>query len=102
MLPNVAGEASTKKQIFLYSILLAVSGVAPWYLGFAGAAYGVASAILGAKFVWDAWKVLAMPDGDKAMVPAKKLFGFSLLYLFAIFGVLLIEALVLHFLVPGV
>lgn len=102
MLPNVAGEAATKKQIFFYSTLLAVSGVAPWYLGFAGAAYGVASAILGAWFVWDAWKVLAMPDGDKAMVPAKKLFGFSLLYLFAIFGALLIEAIVFQFFVPGV
>lgn len=102
MLPNVAGEASTKKQIFLYSILLAISGVAPWYLGFAGVAYGAASAVLGTKFVWDAWKVLVMPEGDKAMVPAKKLFGFSLLYLFAIFGVLLIEALIFQFLVPGV
>jgi protoheme IX farnesyltransferase len=50
--------------------------------------------MLGAMFIWSAWKVWNMPDGDKAMVPAKKMFGFSLIYLFAIFGVLLVEALV--------
>jgi heme o synthase len=94
MLPNVAGEASTKLQIFLYSLLLATAGAAPWFMGFAGPVYGIASSVLGAMFIWNAWKVWNMPDGDKAMVPAKKLFGFSLIYLFAIFGVLLIETLV--------
>ncbi len=102
MMPNVAGEASTKLQILLYAILVAPIGVAPWYLGFAGPVYGVASAILGALFVWHAFKVWRMPEADRAMVPAKKLFGFSLVYLFALFAILLGEALVAPFLAPGV
>ena len=101
MMPNVAGEASTKLQIFLYSLLVAPIGVAPWYLGFAGPVYGVASAILGALFVWHAYRVWMMPEADRAMVPAKKLFGFSLVYLFALFAILLGEALVAPFLAAG-
>ena len=101
MMPNVAGEASTKLQIFLYSLLVAPIGVAPWYLGFAGPVYGVASAILGALFVWHAYRVWKMPEADRAMVPAKKLFGFSLVYLFALFAILLGEALVAPFLAAG-
>ena len=101
MMPNVAGEASTKLQIFLYSLLVAPIGVAPWFLGFAGPVYGVASAFLGAVFVWHAYLVWQMPEADRVMVPAKKLFGFSLVYLFALFAILLGEALVSPFLSAG-
>ena len=94
MLPNVAGEASTRRQIFAYALLLAPVGVAPWLLGYASVAYGVAAALLGAGFVWYAWKVLRMPDSDRVMRPAKALFGYSLLYLFAIFAVYLADSVV--------
>jgi protoheme IX farnesyltransferase len=94
MMPNVAGEASTKRQIFAYSVVLAVVGVLPWALGYAGAAYGVAAAALGLGFVWYAWAVLMMPAGDRAMRPAKALFGYSLLYLFAIFAIYLADSVV--------
>ena len=96
MMPNVAGEASTKLQIFLYALLVAPVAVLPWYLGFAGSIYGIVSSILGAMFVWQSYSVWKMPDGDKAMVPAKKLFGYSLVYLFALFSILLGEAIVLR------
>jgi len=89
MMPNVAGEPSTRRQIFAYSLLVAVIGVLPWTFGFTGDAYGVAAAALGAGFVWYAWKVLTMADSDRAMRPAKALFGYSLLYLFAIFAIYL-------------
>ena len=95
MLPNVAGEAATRRQIFAYSIPMALSGVAPAVLGFASPAYGAVAALLGAVFVWRAWLVLGMPDGDAKMLPAKKLFGFSLIYLFTIFAALLFD----HFMV---
>ena len=95
MLPNVAGEAATRRQIFAYSIPMALSGVAPSVLGFASPAYGAVAALLGAVFVWRAWLVLKMPDGDAKMLPAKKLFGFSLIYLFTIFAALLFD----HFMV---
>ncbi len=91
MMPVVRGEASTKKQIFAYALVLAASGVTPFFLGFAGAIYLGASGLLGAGFVWLSWCVLRADDGDYRS--AKKLFGFSLIYLFAIFAALLLERL---------
>ncbi len=101
MMPNVAGEASTKLQILLYALLVAPVGVAPWYLGFAGPVYGASSALLGALFVWHAYRVWQMPESDRVMAPAKKLFGYSLVYLFALFAILLCEALVTPLLIAG-
>ena len=94
MMPNVAGEASTKRQIFAYSLLVAAIGVAPWLIGMTSAVYGVVALALGMAFVWYAWKVLKMPESDRAMGPAKALFGYSLVYLFAIFAVLLADVAV--------
>ena len=91
MLPNVAGEAATRRQVFAYSIVMALAGLAPTVIGFAGPAYGLAALVLGAMFVRHAWQTLRMPDGDPKMIPAKRLFGFSLIYLFAIFAALLVD-----------
>ncbi len=98
MLPNVAGERSTRRHIFGYALLVAPVGVLPFVLGFAGPVYGVVSAVLGALFIWYAWKVLCMPDSDRRMQPAKSLFRFSLIYLAAVFAVLLIESLAVNIL----
>ena len=94
MMPNVAGEASTKRQIFAYSLPVALVGVAPAFMGVASAAYGLFAAALGAGFVWYAWKVLRMPESDRGMGPAKMLFGYSVFYLFAIFAALLLDGIV--------
>ncbi|PTE09525.1 heme o synthase [Mesorhizobium helmanticense] len=94
MMPNVAGQASTRRQIFAYALILAPVGVLPWVLGFTTPAYGVVAALLGAGFIWYAWKVLRMAADDKVMKPAKALFGYSLLYLFAIFAVYLADCVV--------
>ena len=94
MMPIAAGEAATKRQILAYAVVVAVVGVLPWGLGFASPVYGVASAVLGALFVRHAFAVYRMPESDRAMRPAKALFGFSLIYLFALFVLLLGEALV--------
>src|SRR5690606_13799059 len=91
MMPNVAGEASTKRQMFVYAVLVAVVGVLPTILGFAGFAYGILAAGLGAGFVWYAWQVLRMPETDRVMKPAKALFGYSLVYLSAVFVALLAD-----------
>jgi len=101
MMPNVAGQASTRRQIFAYALILAPVGVLPWALGYTTAGYGVVSAALGAGFVWYAWKVLAMADDDRAMKPAKALFGYSLLYLFAIFAAYLVDCVVGRALMMG-
>ncbi len=94
MLPNVAGERHTKVQMVIYSVLLAVFAVLPWPMGFAGPAYGIVAILLGANFVRHSIAVWNMADGDATMVPAKKMFRYSLTYLFAIFAVLLIETIV--------
>jgi protoheme IX farnesyltransferase len=95
MMPNVAGIRSTQTQIFVYSILLAVSGLLPFALGYNGPVYGAAALVLGGLFVRHAWAVYRMDPADKAMVPAKKLFGYSILYLFALFAVLLGERVIM-------
>jgi protoheme IX farnesyltransferase len=92
MMPNVAGEASTKRQIFAYALLLAPVAVLPTFLGYAGMAYGIVAALLGIGFVWYSWAVLRMPESDRAMKPAKALFGYSLLYLFVIFAAYLADS----------
>ncbi|PLP59603.1 protoheme IX farnesyltransferase [Mesorhizobium loti] len=101
MMPNVAGEASTRRQIFAYAVILAPIGVLPWALGYTSAIYGIPAALLGIGFVWYSWGVLRMPDSDRAMKPAKALFGYSLLYLFAIFAVYLADSVVARVLVLG-
>ncbi|MDQ6435240.1 heme o synthase [Mesorhizobium sp. LHD-90] len=92
MMPNVAGELSTRRQIFVYSLVLAPVGLLPWASGFATGVYGVVSAGLGVGFIWYAWKLLASRSDDKN--PARALFAYSILYLFAIFATLLIDIVV--------
>lgn len=94
MMPNVAGEASTRRQIFAYSLLLAPVGVLPWLLGYTTIGYGIVSLALGIGFVWYALKVLRMPDSDRVMKPAKALFAYSLLYLFVIFAAYLADSVI--------
>ena len=93
MMPNVHGNRSTQIQIFAYSLLLVVSGVAPWFLGFSSLGYGVIAILLGAEFIREAWLVLRMDAADTKMIPAKRLFGYSIFYLFALFLALLLDAL---------
>ncbi|MCP4070210.1 MAG: protoheme IX farnesyltransferase [Hyphomicrobiales bacterium] len=93
MMPIVAGNRSTQNQIFGYSIALAIVGVLPWVLGFGGITYAMVSVVFGMAFVYFAFGVLRMSPSDDEMKPAKKLFVFSIIYLFALFATLLGEAL---------
>ena len=89
MLPVVSGERATKVQIVAYSVLLAVLALAPWAMAATTAVYGVTAAVLSVLFVIGAVQVMRAEDGD--MKPAKMLFGYSILYLFALFGALLAD-----------
>ncbi len=92
MLPVVAGERSTRRQIFLYTLPMAAAAVAPWPLGLAGPLYGVAATLLSAVFIALAIPVLANRSTDpKAMAPEKRLFGYSVIYLFALFAALVAD-----------
>ena len=92
MLPVVSGAAATKLQILIYSVVLAlVAAVLPPAIGLATPAYGVVAALLGALFVWLAWTVYRMPATDTEMRPARRLFAYSMLYLFLLFALILVE-----------
>jgi protoheme IX farnesyltransferase len=87
-----AGVSATRRQIFLYSLPMAAAAVAPWPLGLAGTLYGAAAAALSVAFVVLAAAVLASRATDPAqMGPEKRLFGYSILYLFALFAVLVAD-----------
>ena len=92
MMPNVAGERSTRRQMLAYSLLLAPVAVLPWALGATGPVYGAASIGLGAAFVWFAVDVWRTAGADETMKPEKRLFAFSIAYLFFLFLVLMVEA----------
>ncbi|MEL7542897.1 MAG: heme o synthase [Pseudomonadota bacterium] len=91
MLPVVKGPDETRRQIWLYSLVLAPTGVLPFVMGFAGVVYGIAATIVGVIFLRDAWRVYTIRDGKAGDDAARKLFKFSILYLFVIFAVLLVE-----------
>jgi protoheme IX farnesyltransferase len=91
MLPVVAGAAETRRQILLYSLLLVPVGAAPWLLGYADAIYGATALAAGGVMVVLAWRLWAEGAGERAAQIAKRLFGFSILYLFVLFAVLLVE-----------
>jgi heme o synthase len=87
MLPVVSGPRETRRQIFLYTLVLVPLGIAPWFMGYAGPVYGVVATIAGAAMLVLAGRVL----GDKTDRTAKQLFAFSILYLFLLFAFLLID-----------
>ena len=111
MMPNVAGPKSTRDQILAYSFILAGTSIAPIFTGLAGPIYGVFAVALNMGFLALAYKVwrsragevadsadeaslYAVTAGDRA---ARNLFAYSIIYLFAIFGVLAAEVLLRSF-----
>jgi heme o synthase len=88
MLPVVAGEPETRRQILLYTLLLAPLGVAPWLLGYAGAIYGITAVATGAVMIALAVRIRGEKRGH---VAAKQMFAFSILYLFLLFAMLLAD-----------
>jgi heme o synthase len=91
MLPVVSGPTETRRQIWLYSLLLVPLAVTPSLIGLGGIVYAVSSVALGAVFLYFAWRVRQVTEGREADAAAKRLFGFSILYLFMLFAVLLGE-----------
>jgi heme o synthase len=108
MLPVVAGEAETRRQILLYSLLLAPLGASPWLLGYTGALYGIVAIAGGAAMVALAVRIYrdrapAIEHGAAAAgeprqthAASRQMFAFSILYLFLLFAMLLVD----HFIGP--
>ncbi|MCZ6721477.1 MAG: heme o synthase [Proteobacteria bacterium] len=94
MLPVVAGPRATKRQMLLYTLALLPVALLPSMIGMAGVIYGVGAGLLGVTFVFSAVRVL----GDKADRSAKRMFGFSILYLFGLLSLLIVDHYVGSFL----
>jgi protoheme IX farnesyltransferase len=92
MLPVVTGIQNTRRQIFVYSLIMAAVALAPWILNLTGDVYGGSALILNFVFVILAARVLANRATEPAAMGAEKhLFGYSVFYLFALFTVLVAD-----------
>ena len=92
MMPVVAGRRSTRVQIAGYALLLAAVSIAPYALGLVGAIYGVAAIALNTLFVVLAFQVgVSRTSAPGEMRAEKRLFAYSILYLFALFGALVLD-----------
>jgi protoheme IX farnesyltransferase len=94
MLPVTAGPDATRLQILLYTIVLVAVAFAPWPLGYFDAVYGVTSLALGGGMLMLAANVYCRREGREASRATRRLFAFSIVYLFALFATLLIEVVV--------
>jgi protoheme IX farnesyltransferase len=92
MLPVTHGVEYTRWQILFYTVLLVVVTVLPFAAGMSGWFYLGGALVLGAMFIWHAWKLMDPPDELYAM----KVFSYSIVYLMALFAFLLID----HWLLP--
>ncbi|OWR00027.1 heme o synthase [Sphingopyxis witflariensis] len=87
MMPVVAGEKSTRRQILLYAVIMAAAAIVPWPLGYTGALYGWTAVLLSALFVLLSIQVGTRTTGEgDLMRPEKRLFAYSIAYLFILFG----------------
>ena len=102
MLPVTAGETATRHQILLYTLILAPAGVLPAIMGFGGIAYAVLSVVSGLGMIFLALRVHARREGEAARKAAMQLFVFSILYLFLLFAVLLIEKMAIMLNLEGI
>jgi heme o synthase len=94
MLPVVAGPDATRLQILLYTIVLVAIALAPWPLGYFDAVYGIAALILGAGMLALAVNVYVSRERSASLRATRKLFAFSIFYLFGLFATLLVETMV--------
>ncbi|MFP5341039.1 MAG: heme o synthase, partial [Gammaproteobacteria bacterium] len=97
MLPVTHGVEYTRWQILLYTVLLVVATVLPWATGMSGLFYLGGALVLGAVFVWHAWRLLDPPDEFHAM----RVFNYSIVYLMALFAFLLVDHWLLPYLRPA-
>jgi protoheme IX farnesyltransferase len=97
MLPVVAGATETRRQILRYTLVLAPVGVAPWLLDYAGAVYGITAVLTGTAMIALAIRVRGETRGH---IASKQMFGFSILYLFLLFAMLLVDRMAAGFFAP--
>jgi protoheme IX farnesyltransferase len=87
MMPNIYGVRSTKRQMLVYTFVLLPLSLWPFYLGAVGVIYGLGALVLSVLFIVSAYRVLRSDDPKRA----RQMFGFSIIYLFALFTLMLID-----------
>ena len=96
MMPVVAGLRVTRGQILLYTLPMVAAAVAPWQLGLTGALYGFSAILLSIPFIALAAQISMSGETDPAaMKPERRLFAYSIFYLFALFGMLVFDRMVM-------
>jgi heme o synthase len=98
-LPVVAGAKETRRQILLYTLVLVPVSLVPFFVGFSGPLFGIGAGLLGAVFLERVYRVMTDLQDETGVslsrdMPAKRAFKYSVLYLFALFGVLALDRLV--------
>ncbi|MGB3139509.1 MAG: heme o synthase [Aestuariivirga sp.] len=93
MLPNVAGPDETRRQILLYTLALVPLTFIPAVLGVSGLLYVAGVALLSTVFVYYAVQVYRLREGQASIGACRKLFGFSILWLFLVFALIPLERL---------
>ena len=96
MMPVVAGVESTRRQILLYTLPMIAAAIAPWAMGYSGWIYGATAVVLNIIFLVLAiavWRNTATEPAQ--MAPEKRLFAFSILYLFVLFGALVADRMLI-------
>ena len=89
MLPVVSGIKTTKINIFIYAVILFFISIAPYFLGYFGITYFISSLFLGGYYVYLCYNLLVEKDEEKKI--ARQIFVYSILYLFLIFTIILID-----------
>ena len=91
MLPNIKGDKSTKWHIFLYTLILVIFSTLPYFFDFNSIFYLAFSLSLGFKFIFEAYNLLKIKNYDE-----RKVFNFSIIYLFLIFSLILIDKILVR------
>ncbi|MDP6785117.1 MAG: UbiA family prenyltransferase, partial [Alphaproteobacteria bacterium] len=92
MLPVVAGIKTTKTNIFVYAVILFIVSLSPAFFGYFGLIYLLSSFFLGSYYVYLCYKLLTDTDNEKKF--AKKIFVYSILYLFLIFSIIIVDNII--------
>jgi len=92
MLPVISGIQTTKLNIFIYSLILFPIAISPFFFDFLGLVYFMISTILSGYYIFISYKLLKEKDSVNEKKLSKKLFGYSILYLFVIFTSILIDS----------
>lgn len=91
MMPNVVGDNYTKRQIVYYSVIMSISVIVPYYIGMVSILYLIPAIILSLIFIIISLQLLKSSDEQKQKKYSKKLFLYSILYLFLIYILFLID-----------